>query len=73
MKRALKWYIFHQILIILKISVILQCKTSNGIALQWKNWYFSVISVDFSNISKNEQFSLENHWSIQDLTGETSF
>ena len=40
MKRALKWYIFHQILIILKISVIFQCKTSNGIALQWENWYF---------------------------------
>ena len=42
-KRALKWYIFHQILIILKISVIFQCKTSNGIALQWKNWYFSFL------------------------------
>ena len=37
---------------------------SNGTALQWKNWYFSVISVDFSNISKNEQFSLEKHWSV---------
>ena len=33
-KRALKWYIFHQILIILKIPVIFQCKTSNGTALQ---------------------------------------
>ena len=32
-KRALKWYIFHQILIILKISVIFQCKTSNGIGI----------------------------------------
>ena len=32
-----------------------------------------VFSSDFSNISKNEQFSLENHWSVQDLTGKTSF
>ena len=31
------------------------------------------ISSDFSKISKKEQFSLENHWSIEDLTGETSF
>ena len=38
-----------------------------------KNWYFSVISVDFSNISKSEQFFLEKHWSVEDLTGETSF
>ena len=26
------------------------------------------ISSDFSKISKIEQFSLENHWSVQDLT-----
>ena len=42
-------------------------------SIQVENWYFAVISVDFSNISKNEQFSLENHWSVQDLTGKTSF
>ena len=33
MKRASKWYIFHQILIILKIPVIFHVKTSNGTAL----------------------------------------
>ena len=32
-----------------------------------------IISSNFSKISKNEQFSLENHWSVQDLTGKTSF
>ena len=34
MKRALKWYIFHQILIILKISLNFHVKTSNSTALQ---------------------------------------
>ena len=44
-------------------NLILWHENTNRYCITVKNWYFPVISVDFSNISKNEQFSLEEHWS----------
>ena len=73
-KRALKWYIFHQILIILKIPVIFQCKTSNGTALYEKFGifhenliYFKRISLKSSNIMKAHEISKKHteRYSIQ--------
>ena len=72
----MKTQVLNEIQSFLGKSIIFHWNCAVGTALQWKIWYFIenlIFSSDFSNISKNEQFSLENHWSVQDLTGKTSF